>query len=75
LDWDLALLIISINHGGDLEHFSGTLAVTCSNDWGMDIDESEFLKELMSGHSQGISCSGHGWNQIGSWSKVQMVPE
>lgn len=72
---NLAFLVFAVDNGCYLEHLSSSFTVAGCDDWSVDIYESELLEELVRGHGQRVPCSGHGWNQVGPWPQMKMLPE
>ena len=70
-DW----LIVIWKHGSNLEHLSSTLAVRGSDDWGVDVQESSLLEELMSGESKVVSHSGDSTEGVGSCSQMSLFSQ
>ena len=58
-----------------LEHLSSALAVTGSDQGGVDIDETSGLEEGVGGMCKGIANAGNSPYQVGSGSKVQPLTQ
>lgn len=71
----LALLLgdlgqVLIEDGGDLEHFSSSLAIISGDDWGVDVEESVGLEKQVGGKTEGTSDSGNAADEVGSGSQM-----
>ena len=62
-------------HGGDLEHFAGTLAVRAGNQRGVDIHEVPILEELVNGHGSKRADAEHRLEGVGPGPQVGDGPQ
>ena len=60
---------------GDTEELSGTFAVACSDDWGVNPEETVTLEEVVYGHRERISNSKHGAKGARPRAEVGFFPE
>lgn len=49
-EWDALDRFMRLGqHSCDLEHFTGAFAVACGDAWSVDVEETAFLEEFVSG--------------------------
>jgi hypothetical protein len=58
-----------------LEHFTGAFTVASGDAWGVDVEESAFLEELVSGISQVVADAGDRRDQFGAGAQVSVLAE
>ena len=54
----------------NLEHLTGTFAIRCGDERGVDVEESSLLEELVGGVCQVVPDTGHTGDELGPWSQM-----
>lgn len=58
---------------GNLEHLSCSLTIRRCDNWGVNVQESSLLEELMGSESKVVSYSSNSTESVGSWPQMRLL--